>query len=50
MEAVYKGRYGLRAMIDLALYAENTPVSIASIAARQHISGELSGTTDREAP
>ena len=38
MKLSTKGRYGLRAMIDLALYAENTPVSIASIAARQHIS------------
>ena len=38
MKLSTKGRYGLRAMIDLALYAENAPVSIASIAARQHIS------------
>ena len=38
MKLSTKGRYGLSAMIDLALYAENTPVSIASIAARQHIS------------
>lgn len=33
-----KGRYGLRAMIDLARYSENEPVSISSIAARQDIS------------
>jgi Rrf2 family iron-sulfur cluster assembly transcriptional regulator len=33
-----KGRYGLRAMIDLARYSEEDPVSINSIAARQGIS------------
>lgn len=33
-----KGRYGLRAMIDLAVYSEKEPVSIQSIAARQNIS------------
>ena len=33
-----KGRYGLRAMIDLARYSEEEPVSISSIAARQDIS------------
>ena len=33
-----KGRYGLRAMIDLARFSENEAVSIASIAGRQHIS------------
>lgn len=33
-----KGRYGLRAMIDLAVYSEKEPVSIQSIADRQNIS------------
>lgn len=33
-----KGRYGLRALIDLALYSESEAVSIQSIAARQNIS------------
>lgn len=38
MKLSTKGRYGLRAMIDLALYGDTEPVSIASIASRQHIS------------
>ena len=33
-----KERYGLRAMIDLALHSETEHVSISSIAARQNIS------------
>lgn len=33
-----KGRYGLRAFIDLAVCGENQPVSLASIAQRQEIS------------
>ena len=33
-----KGRYGLRAMIDLARYSGKEPVTIGSIAARQNIS------------
>lgn len=33
-----KGRYGLRALIDLAQYSEETPVSITSISKRQDIS------------
>ena len=33
-----KGRYGLRALIDLARYSEIEPVSISSIATRQSIS------------
>ncbi len=33
-----KGRYGLRAMIDLARYSGREPVTIGSIAARQNIS------------
>lgn len=38
MKLSTKGRYGLRAMIDLARYSEEEPVSISSIAARQGIS------------
>lgn len=33
-----KGRYGLRALIDLALYSEEEAVSLQSIAGRQNIS------------
>ena len=35
MKLSTKGRYGLRAMIDLARYSEEEPVSIGSIAMRQ---------------
>ncbi len=38
MKLSTKGRYGLRAMIDLADHSEEMPQSIASIAARQSIS------------
>ena len=38
MKLSTKGRYGLRALIDLAVYSENETVSIASIASRQNIS------------
>ena len=38
MKISTKGRYGLRALIDLARYSEIEPVSINSIAARQGIS------------
>lgn len=38
MKITTKGRYGLRALIDLAKYSEIEPVSIGSIAARQGIS------------
>ncbi|MBU9737260.1 RrF2 family transcriptional regulator [Diplocloster agilis] len=38
MKMSTKGRYGLRAMIDLAVHSEEEAVSIASIAARQDIS------------
>jgi len=33
-----KGRYGLRAVIDLAMYAKNDPVSLSDVAERQNIS------------
>ena len=33
-----KGRYGLRAVIDLAVYAKEEPVSLAAVAERQNIS------------
>lgn len=38
MKLSTKGRYGLRAMIDLARYSGREPVAIGSIAARQNIS------------
>lgn len=38
MKISTKGRYGLRALIDLAKYSEIEPVSINSIATRQGIS------------
>ena len=38
MKITTKGRYGLRALIDLARYSEIEPVSINSIATRQGIS------------
>lgn len=38
MKLSTKGRYGLRAMIDLAIHSKEEAVSIASIAARQKIS------------
>lgn len=38
MKLSTKGRYGLRALIDLAQYSEVEPVSISSIAERQNLS------------
>lgn len=38
MKLSTKGRYGLRALIDLAIHSEQEPVSISSISARQNIS------------
>lgn len=38
MKLSTKGRYGLRALIDLARYSESEPVSITSISDRQGIS------------
>lgn len=38
MKLSTKGRYGLRAMIDLAIHAENHTVSLKSISERQGIS------------
>lgn len=38
MKLSTKGRYGLRALIDLAMHCENEAVSISCIAARQGIS------------
>lgn len=38
MKITTKGRYGLRALIDVAQYSEIEPVSISSIATRQGIS------------
>ena len=38
MKLSTKGRYGMRALIDLAMYGEEEAVSIQSISARQQIS------------
>lgn len=38
MKLSTKGRYGLRAIVDLAYYSANEPVSIQSIAGRQNLS------------
>ena len=38
MKLSTKGRYGLRALIDLAVYSEESAVSISSIAEREKIS------------
>lgn len=38
MKVSTKGRYGLRAMIDLAMYSKNDSVPLISIAERQDIS------------
>lgn len=38
MKLSTKGRYGLRAMVDLADHCEKAPVSISAISARQDIS------------
>ncbi|MBO5352874.1 MAG: RrF2 family transcriptional regulator [Lachnospiraceae bacterium] len=38
MKLTTKGRYGLRAVIDLAVYAKEEPVSLAEVAERQSIS------------
>lgn len=38
MKLSTKGRYGLRALIDLAMYSEAEAVSISSISSRQSIS------------
>lgn len=38
MKMSTKGRYGLRAVIDIAIHDENAPVSLSDIAVRQDIS------------
>ena len=38
MKLSTKGRYGLRAMVDLAVYSEKESVSISCIAQRENIS------------
>ena len=38
MKLSTKGRYGLRAMIDIAVYSEKEPVPICKIAERQSLS------------
>ena len=38
MKLSTKGRYGLRAFIDIAVHCEEEPVSLANVAVRQNIS------------
>ncbi len=38
MKISTKGRYGLRAVIDIAVHGENQPVSLSDVAVRQGIS------------
>lgn len=38
MKLTSKGRYAVTAILDIALNAENGPVSLADISERQHIS------------
>lgn len=38
MKISTKGRYGLRAVIDIAIHGDNEPVSLSDIALRQNIS------------
>lgn len=38
MKLSTKGRYGLRAMVDIAVYSQDSPVPISVIAERQNIS------------
>ena len=38
MKLSTKGRYGLRAAVDLAIFAKSEPISISSIAAREGLS------------
>ncbi|MDE7434855.1 MAG: Rrf2 family transcriptional regulator [Lachnospiraceae bacterium] len=40
MKLSTKARYGLRAFIDVAVYGDEGPISLASIAARQGISAD----------
>lgn len=39
MKLSTKGRYGLRAMVDLAINSHNDHVALYSIAKRQNVSG-----------
>lgn len=41
MRITTKGRYGLRAVINLAMYNHNRPVSISSIAGEEKVSSEF---------
>ncbi|HZJ58330.1 MAG TPA: RrF2 family transcriptional regulator [Clostridia bacterium] len=38
MQISTKGQYGLRAMVDLAIYSSNAPIPLSSIANRQSLS------------
>ena len=41
MKLSTKGRYGLRAMVDIAVYSQDSPVPISAIAERQNISVQI---------
>mgnify|MGYP000184647790 CR=1 FL=1 len=49
MKISTKGRYGLRAFIDLACYGAEEPVSISSIISQAGDIGTISGTAHGEA-
>ena len=36
MKLSTKGRYGLRAMVDIAVYSQDSPVPISAIAEREY--------------
>ena len=38
MKITTRGRYGLRAMVDLAIHSKNRPITLGSIAKRQAVS------------
>jgi DNA-binding IscR family transcriptional regulator len=44
-----RGRYGIKAMVDLAVEYGNGPVSVATLAAYTGYFAGISGTTDRRA-
>ena len=39
MKVSTRGRYGLRALVDMTIHSNNAPVSLVQVANRQKISG-----------